>query len=137
MGLTRSNESPGRTAVMSLLLAVFVTALMVADVFDPGLEGSIVEGMPMEPGVALVAAVVGAGIGLCFVYVVGPFLLSRINGTLETLLLVAAVIALVAYAPDLPYEPGVLGFIWAVTAARVLSAFRPEYAPNPPADSTG
>ena len=137
MGLTRSNESPGRTAVMSLLLAVFVTALMTADVFDPGLEGSVIEGMLMEPGVALVAAVVGAGIGLCLVYVVRPFLLSRISVTLETLLLVAAVVALVAYAPDLPYEPGVLGIVWAITAARVLGAFRPEYAPNPPADSTG
>ena len=137
MGLTRSNESPRRAAVMSLLFAVFVTALMVVDVFDPGLEGSIVEGMLMEPGLALVAAVVGAGIGLCLVYVVRPFLSSRISGTLETLLLVAAVLALVAYAPDLPYEPGVLGIVWAITAARVLGAFRPRYAPNPPADSTG
>ena len=110
---------------------------MVVDEFDPELEGSVMEGTLMEPGVALVAAVVGAGIGLCFVYVVGPFLSSRISGTLETLLLVAAVIALVAYAPDLPYEPGVLGIVWAITAARVLGAFRPEYAPNPPADSTG
>ena len=137
MRSTRSIESPGRTAVVSLLFAVFLTALMVIDVSDPGLEGWIIEDMPMEPGVALVAAVVGAGIGLCLVYVVRPFLLSRISVTLETLLLVAAVIALVAYAPDLPYEPGVLGIVWAITAARVLGAFRPEYAPNPPADSTG
>ena len=135
MGLTRSDESPGRAAIMSLLFAVFVTALMVVDVFDPRLEGSIMEGMLMEPGVALVAAIVGAGIGLCLVYVVRPFLLSRISVTLETLLLVAAVLALVAYAPDLPYEPGVLGVIWAITAARVLGAFRPEYAPKHRSDA--
>ena len=130
MRSTRSIESPGRTAVVSLLFAVFLTALMVIDVSDPGLEGWIIEDMPMEPGVALVAAVVGAGIGLCFVYVVGPFPLSRMSGILGTFLLVAAVIALMAYAPGLPYEPGALGFIWAVTAARVLGAFRPEYAPK-------
>ena len=118
------------------LVAALITALWV-DVLDPGLEGSIMEGALSDPGLALVAAVAGAGASVCYVYLALPTLVSMMHKWL-TPVLTAVVVFAVWTAVDVSaylLHAAFLGSVWASAAVHALGAFRPEYAPKHHSDA--
>jgi hypothetical protein len=118
------------------LVAALITALWV-DVFDPGLEGSIMEGALSDPGLALVAAVAGAGASVCYGYLALPVLLSMMRKMLTAVLFAVVVFAIWTAVDVSAYllHAAFLGWVWASVAVHALGAFRPEYAPKHRSDA--